>query len=143
MFGIVSSIIAGISMSIQGVFNTRLGEKIGEFQANAFVQGTGFILALILVFFTGTKNFNHIKEANKLYLTGGILGVIIVLTVMAGIKALGPACCIAIILIAQLSSAALIDAFGLFESTQIKFGANKIAGMIIMIIGIIIFKWKC
>lgn len=29
MFGIICAIISGIAMSIQGVFNTRLGEKIG------------------------------------------------------------------------------------------------------------------
>jgi len=60
-----------------------------------------------------------------------------------GIKALGPTCAISIILVAQLTAAALIDAFGLFDSTKVAFGTTKIIGVIIMIAGILIFKWKC
>ena len=51
-----------------------------------------------------------IKEVNKLYLSGGLLGVIIIFTVMKGIKSLGPTYAISTILVAQLLSAALIDA---------------------------------
>jgi bacterial/archaeal transporter family-2 protein len=143
MMGILFSIIAGVAMSLQGVFNTRLGEKIGSWESNVFVQGTGLLVALIVLMFAGNGGLKHIKEANKLYLLGGVLGVIIIFTVMQGIKSLGPTCSIAIILIAQLTAAALIDAFGLFDSAQIKFGLTKIIGIVIMVTGIIIFKWKC
>lgn len=143
MLGVIFSIIAGIAMSFQGVFNTRLGEKIGTWETNVFVQGTGLIVTLIALLISGNGSFKNLREANKLYLTGGILGVIIIYTVMMGIKSLGPTCSIATILVAQLTAAAIIDAFGLFDSTQIKFGITKIIGVGIMIIGIIVFKWKC
>ncbi|MNI30972.1 hypothetical protein D3C73_848360 [compost metagenome] len=61
---------------------------------------------------------------------------------MMGIKSLGTTCSIAIILVAQLTAAALIDAFGLFDTDKITFGVNEIIGIILMIIGIVIFKWK-
>jgi transporter family-2 protein len=143
MLGIVFSIIAGLAMTIQGVFNTRLSDKIGILESNTFVQGTGFLIALMILTFSSRSGFKHIKEANKLYLLGGVLGVIIIFTVMKGIKSLGPTCSIAIILISQLSSAALIDFMGLFDSEVIKFGLTKLIGLVIMIVGIVIFKWKC
>lgn len=143
MLGIIFSIVAGIAMSFQGVFNTRLGEKIGVWETNLVVQFTGLILTSIILFFAGDGNLKNIKEANKIYLLGGALGVIIIFTVMKGISALGPTCSIATILVAQLTAAALIDAFGLFGSEQIKFGLTKLIGVAIMIIGIVIFKWKC
>ena len=62
---------------------------------------------------------------------------------MRGIKSLGPTCSIAIILLAQLTSAALIDAFGLFDTPQVKFGITKLIGVIVMIVGILIFRYKC
>ena len=40
-------------MSIQGVMNTRLGEKAGIYEANAFVQGTAFILSVLLMLIMG------------------------------------------------------------------------------------------
>lgn len=143
MLGIILSIIAGVAMSLQGVFNTRLGDKIGTWETNVIVQATGLILSLIALFIAGSGSFKDIRSANKLYLLGGALGVVIIITVMMGIKSLGPTCAISIILVAQLAAAALIDAFGLFDSTKIPFGTTKIIGVIVMIVGILIFKWKC
>jgi bacterial/archaeal transporter family-2 protein len=143
MLGIIVSIVAGVAMSLQGVFNTRLGDKIGTFETNVIVQATGLILSLIALFIAGSGSFKNLKDANKLYLLGGALGVVIIITVMMGIKSLGPTCAISIILVAQLTAAALIDAFGLFDSTKVAFGTTKVIGVIVMIVGILIFKWKC
>lgn len=142
MFAVISSLLAGICMGFQGVFNTRLNEKIGIWETNLVVQGIGLILTLLIVFTLGTGNLKNIKSCNKLYLSGGILGVIIVYTVIQGIGKLGPTCSTAIILVAQLVSASLIDAFGLFDTQRIKFDSPKIIGVLIMILGIIIFKYK-
>lgn len=143
MLGVIFSIIAGVAMSLQGVFNTRLSDKIGTWETNVFVQATGLILCLIIFLIAGNGSFKGIKDVNKLYLLGGLLGVVIIFTVMMGIKNLGPTCSISIILVAQLTAAAIIDALGLFDSEKIVFGTTKIIGVVIMITGIIIFRWKC
>ncbi|MCB2294654.1 DMT family transporter [Clostridium algoriphilum] len=141
--GVIFSIIAGICMSLQGVFNTRVSEKIGLWETNVFVQGTGLILTLIILLIAGNGNFRAIKEVNKLYLLGGALGAIIIFSVMLGISNMGPTCSIAIILVAQLLAAGVIDSFGMFGADQIKFALSKFIGIGIMIVGIIIFKLKC
>lgn len=130
-------------MSFQGVFNTRLSDKIGTWGTNVLVQGIGLAITILVLLITGDSNFRNLKSSNKLYLFGGVLGAIIIYTVMRGIKALGPTCSIAIILVAQLTSAALIDAFGLFDTPQVKFGITKFIGVIVMIVGILIFRYKC
>ena len=143
MIGVLLSILAGICMSIQGVFNTRLGDKIGIWETNLVVQAIGLLVTIIVVIFFGHGNLRNIKDSNKLYLLGGVFGVIIIFTVMRGIKELGPTCSIATILVAQLITAALIDAFGLFDCEKLTFGLTKIIGVAIMVVGIVIFKWKC
>ena len=142
MFGIISAILAGISMSLQGVFNTRLQEKIGIYETNAIVQGSGFVITVIFTLILGKGSFKEIANINKLYLTGGLLGVIIIFTVIGGISSLGATHAIAIILVAQLIGASIIDFLGLFDSQKIQFSFMKIIGVAIMIIGIVIFKWK-
>ena len=129
-------------MSLQGVFNTRVSEKIGLWETNVFVQGTGFLVTLIILLIAGNGNFKAIKEVHKLYLVGGFLGAIIIYSVMQGISIMGPTCSIAIILVAQLTAAGLIDSFGLFNAEQIKFTLSKFIGIGIMIVGIVVFKWK-
>ncbi|MFA9398160.1 MAG: DMT family transporter [Clostridiaceae bacterium] len=140
--GLIFSIIAGICMSIQGVFNTRLSEKIGLTETNVMVQGTGIFLTLLVLLFFRKGDFKKISDTNIFYLLGGVLGVIIIYTVMLGIESLGPTYSIATILIAQLTTAALIDAFGIFGSDIVKFGLSKFIGIGVMVLGIIIFKWK-
>ena len=142
MFSFICAIISGLAMTLQGIFNTRLGDKIGAWETNTIVQGTGFIITLIVLFFAGNGDFRNIKDVNKLYLTGGILGVIITITVMKSISSLGTTIGIGTILVAQLFSAAIIDWFGLFSSQRSPFAIHQIVGIIIMIGGIILFKWK-
>ncbi|EOR24518.1 hypothetical protein SDC9_64617 [bioreactor metagenome] len=142
MLAIIYAIISGISMTLQGVFNTKLEEKVGTWETNVIVQGTALIVTLIIVTLFGKGNFKAIKDVNKLYLLGGFLGVIIIFTVMKSIGAMGATCGIGIILVAQLASAGMIDAFGLFGTEKISFHLKEFIGIAIMILGIIIFKWR-
>lgn len=142
MIGLIFSIIAGAAMSVHGVWNTRLQDKIGSFEATAFVQGTGFLFALAVMLVFGSGSFRHIGEVNKLYLLGGLLGIVITFTVMQGIGALGTTYAVSAILVSQLLSAALIDAFGLFGSEKTEFGFMKLLGLGLMIGGMTVFKMK-
>lgn len=142
MKGILFSIAAGIFICLQTVFNTRLGEKIGFWETNTFVHGTGFAVTLIIMLAAGSGSFAKLSEVNKLYLLGGLLGVLILFSVMNSMAALGAAYSVAIMLITQLIAATLIDSLGLFGSPVIKFSTTKFMGIAIMIAGILIFKLK-
>lgn len=140
--GFIYSIIAGAAMSIQGVMNTRLGEKTGLYEANAYVQGTAFLLSLIAVWILGKGNIRAFTEVNKWYLLGGVLGLFITITVMLAMGKLSPTVAVSAILISQLLTAAIIDAFGLMGSEKLAFGWNKYCGLILMLGGVILFKWN-
>lgn len=136
----IIAIIAGLCMTFQGVFNTRLSEKVGLWEANTFVQGTAFIFTLIMLFILGKGSFSELPSCNKIYLTGGFLGMIIILTVMLSFEALNPTVAVGVILVSQLTSAGLVDAFGLFDSELIQFSIFKIGGFLLMLSGIILFS---
>ena len=140
LWGIIFSIIAGMAMSVQGVMNTRLGEGIGNMEANTFVQGTAFALALIVLIFWRQGSFTALGQVNKLYWLGGVLGIVITLTVMLGIKSLGTTLSISIILISQLLIAAVIDAFGLMGSEKVAFGWSKYVGLALMTGGMLLLS---
>ena len=129
-----------MAMSVQGVMNTRLGEGIGNMEANAFVQGSAFALALLVLLFYRQGSFAALGQVSKLYWLGGVLGLVITLTVMLGIKSLGTTLAISIILISQLLIAALIDAFGLMGSEKLAFGWNKYVGLALMTGGLLFFR---
>ena len=142
MIGFLMAVIAGAAMSVQGVMNTRLSEKIGLLESNAFVQGTAFALSLIAVLAFGKGNFREITHTNRLYLLGGALGLVITVTVMLAIHKLNATVAISAILIAQLLVAALIDALGIMESQKIPFGWQKCVAVALMIGSVLLFKWQ-
>ena len=142
MWGAVFSIIAGMAMSIQGVMNTRLSENIGTMWSNAFVQVVAAALSLLALAFYRDGSIAGIAQTNKLYWFGGVLGLVITVTVMLGIRSLSPTVSISIILISQLAVAALIDAFGLMGSERVAFGWTKYLGLALMVGGVLLFKWE-
>lgn len=60
--GFLFAVIAGAAMSVQGVMNTRLSEKIGLYESNAWVQGTAFILSLLAVWILGKGDFAKLGQ---------------------------------------------------------------------------------
>ena len=142
MLGILYSLFAGIFISLQSVFNTRVSNKIGLWETTVIVHAIGLAFACIIMIIWGNGNLKKLESVNKLYLLGGAFGVLIIYSVMKGISLLGVTFSLAILLITQLISATIIDTFGLFGSPQIKFDFTKPLGILVMIVGIIIFKIK-
>ena len=136
------SIIAGAAMSVQGVMNTRLQDRIGLWEANAWVQGTAFALSLIVAWIFGKGQFGQILSTPKGYWLGGVFGLIITVTVMLSIKGLSPTVAISVILIAQLLVAACIDAFGWMGQEKVTMGLKQFAGLALMLGGVVLFKMR-
>ena len=142
MVGILFSLLTGILVSLQVVFNNRVSDKIGLWETTVIVHAVGLIFGIILMAVFGDGNLGKIGEVKKLYLIGGMFGVIIVYSSMVGIILLGAAFSTSVMLIAQLIVATAIDAFGLFGASRIEFDFTKLLGVLIMIIGIIVFKLR-
>ncbi len=140
--GFILAALAGILISIQGALNSNINMKIGNLETVVVAHFLGLIAALIAVMLFGRGDFKKIAEVNPFYLIAGPLGVIIVYGFIESISLLGAAVAVGIILISQLSVAVLIDTFGLFGLPKVKFDITKVVGIVLMLIGIIVFRWK-
>ena len=140
--GFVYSIIAGLFITLQGVFNTKASEKIGFWETNTLVHGTGLVFAFVILMLFGKGDFKAIKEVNYLYLLGGVFGVFIVFSVMQGISLIGPSLCVAILLTTQLAIAMIIETFGLFGIETVRLNMTRPLGLALIVIGILIFNYK-
>lgn len=142
MLGFLYAAIAGAAMSIQGVMNTRLGDRIGLYETNAYVQLTGFILSAMLAIFLGKGDLSQFGQAPWYAWLGGVLAPVITVTVMLSIADLSPTVAISTILLSQLAVAALIDAFGIMGSERIAFSWQKLLGLALMSGGVLLLKLK-
>lgn len=140
MLGIAYATLAGILVSLQVVFNNQMSEKIGIWETTTIVHLLGLALSASLLFFSGDGSLSKINEVNKLYLAGGFFGAIVVFSSMRAMSMLGAAHSISIMLVTQLIVALMIDVFGLFGTEKIHLDFTKPLGVVVMIVGIIIFK---
>ncbi len=141
MVGILFALLAGLLMSVQGVFNTRVMDSSNMWATNSWVQLTAFVVSISMWFFTGRENLLSVfNVSNKLYLFGGVIGAFITFTVIKGISDLGPIYATMLILLAQLVVSCMIESFGLFGTEKMCFEWSKLIGVALMIAGIVIFK---
>ena len=144
MWGIIISVISGILMSMQGIFNTQVTKQTSIWVSAAFVQITAFLVCIIAWFVTGREgSFLAIPSVKPKYmLLGGVMGAFITYTVIIGMNRLGPVKAVLFIISAQILAAYLIELFGLFGTQKSAFEWTKLAGVLVFIAGIILFKWK-
>lgn len=139
--GYIIALISGTLMSVQGVFNTEVTKSAGLWVTNGWVQITAFLACMAAWFFTGRDNvMNLFNVDHKYMLAGGLIGAFITLTVIKSMNSLGPAKAVLLIVIAQLLVAYVIELFGMFGVEKVGFSWSKAIGMVIAIIGFIIFK---
>ncbi len=143
MISIITAIISGALMSVQGVFNEGVTKQTSVWLSAGFVQLTAFLFCLGAWFYTGRESTVGalFKIDNKYMLLGGIIGALITYTVIKSMSGLGPAQAVMIIVTAQLIVAYLIELFGLFGVDKVDFQWRKLLGVAVAIGGILLFKW--
>lgn len=142
MIEIVYCALAGFLITVQSSFNSRLSEKIGGIETVATAHLVGLLGSILMVLIIGKGDFLKINEVNKLYWTGGLLGVIIVFGITSSVGVLGPSLSMGIVVISQVITGLLIEWNGFFEHEKLKFAFNQPIGVILMLAGLIILKLK-
>lgn len=141
MVGFFIAIISGALMSIQGVFNTQVTKETGIWTASSLVQFLALLVCLSAWFVTERIPFGNLLNVEPKYmLCGGVLGAFITFTVIKSIDMLGPAKGVMIIVISQLLVAYVIELFGAFGVDKQTFEWKKAIGMLMAIVGIVLFK---
>jgi transporter family-2 protein len=143
MLGFLIALLSGAFMSIQGVFNTQVTKASSIWAASAFVQLSALVVCLGAWLITDRQPLmNVFKVEPKYMLLGGAIGAFITFTVIKSMDMLGPAKAVMLIVVAQLIVAYVIELLGWFGVEKQPLEWRKGIGMLVAIIGIIIFKWK-
>ena len=144
MFAIITAIVSGALMSIQGVFNEGVTKQTSVWLSASFVQLTAFLFCICAWFLTGRESSVGalFRVDNKYMLLGGIIGALITYTVIKSMSGLGAAQAVMIIVTSQLLVAYFIELFGLFGVDKVDFQWRKLIGVAVAICGILLFKWE-
>ncbi len=139
--GILVALLSGALMSIQGVLNTAVTKQTSVWVAAGWVQLTAFLACILLWMVSGRQPVSGLLQvAPKYLLLGGILGAFITYTVIQSVTGLGPARAALLIVTAQILVAYVIELFGIFGIERAAFSWRKAVGILIAIVGIVIFE---
>ena len=141
MWGILTALLSGALMSVQGVYNTEVTRQTGVWVSAGWVQLTAFVTCAAAWLLSGRQSVGALLSVEPKYmLAGGILGAFITYTVIRSMESLGPARAALLIVVSQILVAYGIELFGLFGVERAAFAWRKALGAAVAIAGIIIFR---
>ncbi|ANU11091.1 hypothetical protein A1A1_13742 [Planococcus antarcticus DSM 14505] len=141
MKGMLFALAGGFFLTFQSVANATISDSIGTWQAATMTQFTGFVLAILIVLLLRDQSYRNLTQVPPLYASGGMLAAVVLYSNMTAVHRMGVTLTIGVFLIAQLVTAVLIDGKGWFDMAKQKIGRTQIAGLLLMIAGVIVLKW--
>jgi bacterial/archaeal transporter family-2 protein len=142
LIGLLMAVVGGLLVSLQTIFNSNVNVKTNSWVTTTLVLGLGALASLICgLIFEGVQFFS-IGNLKAWHWFCGLLGIGVVTFMVKGIRLLGPTYAISIALASQLGSALLIDSFGWFGLQKIPFTSQQLIGVLVIVGGIIVFKFS-
>jgi bacterial/archaeal transporter family-2 protein len=128
----------GGAIALQAPINSHLGKSVGTFQAAflSFAIGTVVLLAIAAVASGGLGGVRHMTNVPWYYLTGGLLGVAYVSTVIVTVRTLGAGGVTAATIAGQLTLAVVVDQFGWLGLAQRSITVSRMAGIVLLAAGV-------
>jgi bacterial/archaeal transporter family-2 protein len=133
----VLAVAAGLAGSIQVALMSRLGERIGVLEALAFSAAVTAALAFVILVLAhqSVAGFERAVQQPWWMLLGGVMGLIIVLSITYAGPRIGVAATVGILIAGQLAMGAAIDRWGLFGSERIALHWPRALGIVLLAVG--------
>jgi transporter family-2 protein len=137
---VVLTALAGGLIALQAPINGHLGEVVGNLQGTllSFLLGTAALLAITALAKGGLGPLAEARHMSWIYLTGGLLGAIYVYVALVAVKSLGAGGVTAATFAGQLALSLVVDQLGLLGVERSPITAGKVAGVGLLIAGVVL-----
>ena len=135
-------LIAGMSMAAQTAINSHLGLVVeSRFFAAVVNFSVGLSILIVLHFLLLKTKKPGIKDekAPAWLLTGGLFGVLFVIGNIVAGQTVGTGMAVVLLLTGLMIGGLIVDRFGLFRSAKRPVGIKEIGGVLMMIVGAVLF----
>jgi transporter family-2 protein len=131
------TVIAGLAGSVQVAVMGRFGGRIGVLEALTFATCIQLVLSLLILVAAraGVGGLGGAFRTPAWMWLGGVMGLIVVLTITFAQPRIGATATIGILIAGQLVMGAVIDRFGLFGVDRIAISMPRAAGIVLLGIG--------
>ena len=139
---VLVSLGAGVLLGFAIRINATLGTYVGALEATFVVHlvGTVFAVALLRTRLDGRFARRLIRRPSH-ELSGGLLGVGMVLIANVVVPALGTALAVSLFIGADLFFSCFADHFGWFGVRRIRISWQRVGGLMLALAGILLILW--
>jgi len=132
---ILTAAVGGF-IALQPPVNAGLARATGSVSAAfvSFLLGT-LLLALLVALSGQAGGLGSTFDVEWIYLTGGVLGVLYVFTVLVTVSAIGAGAVAAATVTGQLIASVIIDRLGILGLEQTPLSASRLIGVALLLIG--------
>jgi bacterial/archaeal transporter family-2 protein len=136
-FAAVLAAAAGLAGAVQIAVQGRLNERVGSIEAAATASVVGAALAIIVLLAARRSlgGFGEAVAGPKWQLLGGVMSILIILSITIAGPRIGVVATNAVLLAAQFALAAVIDRYGWFGVEQVALTWPRVLGLALLIIG--------
>jgi bacterial/archaeal transporter family-2 protein len=133
---VILTVIVGVLIALQPPVNAGLGRATGNVAAAfvSFLIGT-LLLALLVGLAGEAEGLRSTFDVEWQYLTGGILGVAYVFTVLVTVSSIGAGGVAAATITGQLTASIVIDRLGILGLEQQELSVERLAGVGLLLAG--------
>lgn len=130
-------LLVGITMTIQGILNTALANRVGVYGSVFIGVVINLILITLIILCTpGSLTLRNLPGWNKWYLyLGGVLGIFILTAIIIILPRLGATRGFIYIIGGQLVASIIFDHFGLLGMEKAPLNITKLIGIIFFVLG--------
>jgi bacterial/archaeal transporter family-2 protein len=139
------ALITGAGVAVQSVINARLRVLLGgPFWAAAgqFIVGVIFLLVVAVLTRQPAPITSGIPRAPLWIWAGGLFGAMLILVNIILTPRLGATLTLGMMIVGQLSAALIVDHYGLFGGTVIRLSTTRVAGVVLLLLGVSLIRWK-
>ncbi|MGB3690596.1 MAG: DMT family transporter [Jannaschia helgolandensis] len=135
--------VAGVGFAIQAPLNAALGKGIGGGVAAATISfGVGFAALLVLTFVLGEgRALTRAMSVSPMYWAGGLLGTVVVWSMLWSVPTIGILTAFAALLLGQLSAALVLDAIGAFAAPVHAITPTRVLALLMVAGGLILSRF--
>lgn len=139
------ALLTGAGVALQSVINARLRVLLdGPLWAAAgqFVVGLIFLLAVAFLTRQPAPITVGIPRAPLWIWAGGLFGAMFILVNIILTPKLGATLTLGMMIVGQLTAALIVDHYGLFGGTIVRLSATRLAGVVLLLLGVSLIRWK-
>ena len=132
---IAVGLAGGVAVGLQGPLTSLISQRLGTVESIFIVHLGGAILAGIPLLVWGGGHLSAWRNVPWYALGAGALGLVVLGAVSFTIPRVGSATTVTLIIVAELIAAAVLDQFGLLETSIRPMGLSRAVGFLVLFIG--------